>query len=258
MDKHEFINMFKEYDKNYIAALYEDIELCKKIDYDVYTKEFVTPDIYYKLKKNECRLGVNVSAEGYFQECERRVICFSIGESNNDYSEFHVVKISNKSRFRALMHRDYLGALMSLGVKRELFGDLVVDGDSCFLPVSMGIAQYISDNLTSVANCPCKVQLVDLDKEILPDIKFQDSIVLSSSLRLDNVVSGICNISRAKAVSLIDGGMVLVNYISCDRKDKLIEVNDTMTIRGYGKYKLRALAGETAKGRTRMQIGKYI
>lgn len=72
MDKKTFLNMFQEYDKNYISSIFEDIELCKNIDVPICTKEFVTPDIYYKLKVEENKLGVTVLGSGSFEECERR------------------------------------------------------------------------------------------------------------------------------------------------------------------------------------------
>lgn len=258
MDKKTFLDMFREYDKNYISSLYEDIELCRNIDVPICTKEFVTPDIYYKLKEEESRLGVTVLGSGAFEECERRILCFSTTPEEAHFYEYQILKIVNKSKFKNLTHKDYLGSLMSLGIKRELFGDLVVSEAACYFPVSNTVADYIISNLSTVGSCPCEIQQVNLEEESIPNVNFEDKTVIVTSLRLDNVVSSICNISRSRALELIEGGMVLINYLSCNRKDKLVKVQDTITIRKYGKFKLRKELGETAKGRLKLSFGKYI
>ena len=258
MEKQEFLAMFNGYDKNYISSLYEDIKLCRNIECDIYTKEFVTPDIYYKLKKNEFKMGVTVSGYGVFEDCERRMICFSAGEYLDKYYEVDVIEIKNKSKFKVLSHKDYLGSIMALGIRRELFGDLVVDGDCCYLPASKLISKYILDNLITVGNSPCDLKIIDINKSNIPKINFEDKNIIVTSLRLDNMVSSICNISRSKSNVLIESGVVLINYLSCVKKEKLLDINDTITIRGYGKFKFVSIVGETGKGRIKVAIGKYI
>ena len=237
MDKKAFLDMFKDQDKNYISGLYEDIELCRSIEVPIYTKDFLTPDVYMKLKANENKLGVMVEVNGDFEDCERRMVKFSIFHDTSEGYEFEVLVITNKSKFKNLSHRDYLGSIMALGIKRNLFGDLVVDGNRCFIPVAASVSQYIVDNLTNIGNCPCSVEVFHQEKNILPKIGFDEKTIIATSLRIDNVVPGICNVSRAKGTELINGGAVLLNYQSCDRKDKIVEINDTITIRGFGKYK---------------------
>ncbi|MEG1256312.1 YlmH/Sll1252 family protein [Clostridium sp.] len=258
MDKRTFLETFKEHDKNYISSIYEDIYLCKTIGVPIYTKEFITPDIYVNLKKQGSRLGVTVHGNGVFDHSERKMLCFSTGvDIPSDY-EVDIIKITNKSKFKNLSHKDFLGAIMSLGIKRSLFGDLVVKEDSCFVPIAKSVSPYIVGNLTTIGNCPCTIKEVDINSEIIPDINFEKKSIIATSLRLDNIIPSICNISRAKGTTLITSGAVLLNYLECDRKDKLIEINDTITIRGFGKYKLHTITGETGKGRIKLLIGKYI
>lgn len=256
MDKKAFLEMFREQDKNYISSLYEDIELCRNIEVPIYTKEFVTPDIYMKLKSSENKLGVMIDGNGVFEDSERRMIKFSVhSEASEDY-EMNTIIITNKSKFKTLGHRDFLGAIMSLGVKRNLFGDLVVENNKCYVPIATSVYQYVVDNLTSIGNCPCSIKV--MESESLPKINFEERTIIVTSMRLDNVVPGICNLSRAKGTEFINGGAVLLNYQNCDRKDKMVEMNDTITIRGFGKFKIRSIIGETGKGRIKILAGKYI
>ncbi|MEG0306301.1 MAG: YlmH/Sll1252 family protein [Clostridium sp.] len=258
MDKKTFLDVFKDHDKNYISSLYEDINLCRIIDGPIYTKEFITPDIYINLKKQESRIGVSINGNGVFTNSERKMLCFSMGTEIPKSYGIDMIQITNKSKFKDLAHKDFLGAIMSLGIKRSLFGDLVVKEDSCFVPISESVSQYIIENLTTIGNCPCTIKQIDTDSDIIPDVTFEDKSIIATSLRLDNIIPSICNISRAKGTILITSGAVLLNYLQCDVKDKLIEINDTITIRGFGKYKLHMITGETGKGRVKLLIGKYI
>lgn len=258
MDKKTFLDIFKDHDKNYISSIYEDIELCKNIEMPIYTKEFVTLDIYMNIKNNQGKLGVFVHGTGVFEDSERKMICFSINAYETLDYDIHVIKIKNKSKFKELKHKDYLGSIMALGVKRSLFGDLVVKGDACFVPMASSVSQYVQDNLTAIGNCPCSIDRVNINSEDIPKIEFEEKIIIVTSLRLDNVIPSICNMSRAKGTDLISNGSVLLNYLICNRKDKLIEMKDTITIRGFGKYKVNSIEGETSKGRIKLLIGKYV
>jgi len=224
----------------------------------IYTKEFVTPDIYMNIKNNQGKLGVFVHGTGVFEDSERKMICFSINAYETLDYDIHVIKIKNKSKFKELKHKDYLGSIMALGVKRSLFGDLVVKGDACFVPMASSVSQYVQDNLTAIGNCPCSIDRVNINSEDIPKIEFEEKIIIVTSLRLDNVIPSICNMSRAKGADLISNGSVLLNYLICNRKDKLIEMKDTITIRGFGKYKVNSIEGETSKGRIKLLIGKYV
>lgn len=258
MDKKAFLDMFKDHDKNYISSIYEDINLCKNIEMPVYTKDFITPDIYINIKKCENKLGVFVSAYGVYKYSERKMLCFKAYKEQPSNYDIDVIKITNKSKFTYLRHKDYLGAIMSLGVKRSLFGDLIVKEDTCYVPIAKNVSLYVQDNLTTIGKCPCLINLVDLSNEAIPEVNFEEKNIIATSMRLDNIVPSICNISRAKGTDLITSGAVLLNYLICDRKDKLVEIDDTITIRGFGKYKLQEIIGETEKGRSKLIIGKYI
>lgn len=258
MDKKVFLDMFRDQDKNYISGLYEDIELCRNIEVPIYTKEFVTPDIYMKLKSSENKLGVRVHGNGVFEDCERRMVKFFMHQEEAKAYELEVLKVTNKSKFKELGHRDYLGSIMGLGIKRNLFGDLVVEDNRCYIVVAASVSNYILDNLSQIGNCPCTVEIFDKERDELPKINFSEKAIIATSLRLDNVVPGICNISRGKGTEIINGGAVLLNYQICDRKDKIVEINDTITIRGFGKFKIKSIIGETGKGRIKLLVGKYI
>ena len=147
---------------------------------------------------------------------------------------------------------------MSLGIRREKLGDLIIQDTICYAPVCSDISNYIINNLNTIAHQTCQVIEFDYSVEDLPKRQFQERIIISTSLRLDGMVSSICNLSRNNAVELIASGKILLNYLQCLKKDKIIKNNDTLTIRGYGKFRIADIIGVTQKDRLKVLINQYI
>jgi RNA-binding S4 domain protein len=148
---------------------------------------------------------------------------------------------------------------MGLNIKRELMGDLILEDDRGYIPVSEKISDHILSELKQIGKAPCKVRKISLDnKENLPKYKFDDKIITVPSKRLDSIVSAITNLSRTKVIEPIEKGKVLVDYSPEKDKSKMLEMDSVITIRGYGKYRLFSDRGETKKGKERLLIKKYI
>ena len=148
---------------------------------------------------------------------------------------------------------------MGLNIKRELMGDLILEDDRGYIPVSEKISDHILSELKQIGKAPCKVREISLDStEILPKYKFDDKIITVPSKRLDSIVSAITNLSRTKVIEPIEKGKVLVDYSPEKDKSKMLEMDSVITIRGYGKYRLFSDRGETKKGKERLLIKKYI
>lgn len=182
------------------------------------------------------------------------MICF-----NNIYGipfPILILEIKNKSNFSKLKHKDYLGAIMSLGIERNKLGDLVLIENSCYIPVVEDISSYIISNLSQIGKSPVEIKIIeDLDK--LPSMQFEEIIINVQSLRVDAIVSKLINGSRNKAVDLIDSGKVLLNYVKSKDKSQEIKFNDRLTIRGTGKFIIMNLVGDTKNGKHKILVKKY-
>lgn len=256
MDKKSFLNYISYEDKNFLSNVYDKIGLAEKINKPVFTSEFYTPNLWKGILKLKNEFDINIYCNGVFEECERKMLGFS--KEPIVFFPVKLIKITNKSKFEKLEHKDYLGAIMSLGFIREKLGDLIVKDNCCYTAVGEEMASYIEYNLTTIGHCPCLVEVVeDINIE---DIKSnsQDITLISTSLRLDCVVASICNISRAKACELISGGKVLLDYEETSEKDKNVDFDSTITIRRHGKYKIVEAIGSTQSGRIRLNVKKYI
>lgn len=259
IDKNEFVSNFNSEDAYLVSNLYEKYKFSFYRGEFECSSEFYPPQIWNKLKKLENKLQVKVYLFGVFKESERRVVAFS-SEDYRGSADFpvKVIKIKNKSHFSNLKHKDYLGAIMSLGLKREKYGDLIVKNDECYVPIFKDDYNYILGNLTSVGNSPCIITESDIieAQSIMPDFKAVKLNV--SSMRLDVIVSGITNVSRSKSNDFIKAGLVLVDYLRVSRKDFDVQEGSTITVRGFGKYRICEITGNTSKGRLKLIVRKYI
>lgn len=245
---------FSDNDKVEALSLYEKYELARNKDIPMFGSDFYPPNIWKWFEMNAGSKSFKVECNGVFEEAERRMIAF-----NNIYDipyPMFLIKISHNSKFSNLSHRDYLGGILALGIERSKIGDLLVEGNSCYVPVHEDIKDYLLYNIDKIGKTSCKVEVLD-DFNELPQFKFKEEVILVSSLRADGLVSKICNISRSKAQELIDQGQVLVDYAKIKDKSQELKIGQRITIRGSGKFILGENIGNSKSGRIKIIIKKY-
>lgn len=157
-----------------------------------------------------------------------------------------------------LSHRDFLGALMGLGVVREKVGDIYVGQDQCDLIVLDTVCEFLLQNFDQAGRAKLQVTEIDIGTLEIPETKCEIVRDTVMSLRLDSVASGGFKLSRTKAASLIQGGRVQVNWRDCVKPDRLLVKGDLISARGYGKIELYEVGGVSRKGRTAIQIKRYL
>ncbi|MDP4088067.1 MAG: YlmH/Sll1252 family protein [Bacillota bacterium] len=255
MKKEDFIKFMTNEDEAAVLRLYDRLSIAEKSGKTVHTNEFYTPAIWSKVLVLSPDSNINILCDGFFEEAERRMIIFNVEDYT--YQPMKVLCIQNKSKFHELKHKDYLGAVMSLGVKREKFGDLIVNGNKCYCAVCEDIALYIEDNLSTIGHCPCEVIEVN-EYDIIPSPGFEEKVIVTTSMRADCLVSSISGLSRSKSVDLIKAGKVLINYNEIKEKDYVIVTSSTVTIRGFGKFKVGEVVGNSGSGRLKVLVKKFI
>ena len=144
-------------------------------------------------------------------------------------------QISYAKPFGTLNHRDILGALMSLGVKRELFGDIYEYEDNFYVAMDAKIYEYVKNNLIKIKRSKVKI----LESEEIITIKHQyiSKTFIVSSFRLDKVVSTLYGVPRSKAVSYIQSGFVKVNHKEVEEINYLCNNSDIISLRRHGRVK---------------------
>ena len=155
-------------------------------------------------------------------------------------------------------HRDFLGALMGVGITRESVGDICVGKDFCDFFVTAEIAPYLLQNFQSAGRAKLHLQTVELSMVQItpPDVmQIRDTI---ASLRLDSVIASGFRIKRTQAVQYITTGKVAINGLPCEKPDKLVTEGSRISVRGLGKIQLAMINGETKKGRISVCIDRFI
>ncbi|MBE6049850.1 MAG: RNA-binding protein [Clostridium sp.] len=254
MEKKELKKYFVDEELDEVLNLYEKYRLAEEREIPLFGKDFYTPNIWRFFEKNINSGYCKVESCGCFDEAERRMISF-----NNNYDipyPYKVIKITNNSKFSNEGHRNFLGSLLALGIKRSKLGDLLVKDNCCYVPVCEEIAEFILSNLKSIGKSPCKVEILTEDF-VLPKVEFTETVILVQGLRLDSIVAKLAKVARGKAQNMIEEGKVLVDYICIREKSFQVQSGERITIRGLGKYLLGDVVGNSKSGKFKVIIKKY-
>lgn len=193
--------------------------------------------------------------------CERQLIRFgSPAEYGYDAGyPITTLKISPLSVKYAekLEHRDYLGALMNLGIERELIGDIIIKDTDAYIFCISHIADYICDNLDTIRHTHIKCTVCDEDVPALKP-ELEEIRLIAASVRIDAVVASITKLSRANSNELFSSKKIFVNGQCMENKSMHLKPNDILVIRGTGKFIYIGDEGETRKGRTYLTLKKYV
>ncbi len=196
---------------------------------------------------------------GGFLCSERKVAVFYPSDEEDPPDlPFECIKISpiNPKFSENLTHRDYLGAIMNLGITRGMTGDIVIKDQDAFCFVLKKICPYICENLTSVRHTIVSAAVLD-DIEGFPEPEYDEINGFLSSLRLDSITALCARLSRTKAVSLITSERVFINGRLETSVSKTVTEDDIISIRGVGKFRIGPVKGTTKKGRTLVTVYKY-
>ena len=163
------------------------------------------------------------------------------------------------SGFCRLTHRDFLGSLLSLGIEREVLGDIELpDEHSAYLFCRSTIVPYIEEALERVGGDKITVRRVEIAPEFASFQKTQPLHDTVASARLDCVVAALANLSRDAAQQLIRDGRVELDYKIEERVDRVVPTPAAVSVRGVGKFRVLSLGEQTKKGRYRLAAEKFV
>jgi RNA-binding protein YlmH len=160
-------------------------------------------------------------------------------------------------RFAALSHRDFLGALLALGIVRGKIGDIIVGDGKCTVFAEKTVASFIVQNLIKVGAAGVKCSISDGGIAVREE-HFQRLSGTVASERLDCVVSSLTGRSRSAAAELIAGGLVSVDFETRCENSSEISGGATVSIRGHGRFVIDRLGPRTRKGRLSFEARKYL
>lgn len=204
-------------------------------------------------------VDVQIKLWGGYEDAERKVAYFYPDFLSPDEltSEISVLLIKGHD-FKKLSHRDFLGSLLGLGIKRELIGDILNHDDLCYVFCISDMAAYIKDNMIKVANVHVQIDIKDIGDITIPERKCKLINTTVASLRLDAILSAGLGESRSKVLPYITAEKVSVNWETAKSASQNLKEKDVISVRGFGRMVLEQVGGITKKGRNGIVIKRYI
>jgi len=252
----------KNEDKLFIAKLFDKAYKSERTGSITYS-DFIDP--YQKLLVSKVLLN-NINTKhllfGGYEGAERVIVIFCPDFIDcNDISLFSkLLKFIKVTAYgeHVLTHRDYLGALIGLGIRREKVGDILVDGNTASIIVMGDIAEFVELNLTKVGNTSVNAEVKDIDELEVCEPKTKEIKATVASLRIDCIASAGFGISRSKIPEYIKSERVNLNWEPVNSPSKQIKEGDVISIRGRGRIIVENITGTTKKGRIGVLIKRLI
>ncbi|OLS42030.1 RNA-binding protein [Bacillus sp. MRMR6] len=170
--------------------------------------------------------------------------------------QLSLLEIVYPMKFVKIEHPQVLGSLMSLGLKRGKFGDILVQDGTIQFFCASEIRDYIRTNLESIGRASVELKELTIKEAVLTENSWMENTITVTSLRLDTIVSGINNLSRQKSQLFIQQGLVRVNWTLIENSSFDCAEGDLISVRGYGRVKILSIEGRTKKDKWRIVIGK--
>lgn len=193
--------------------------------------------------------------EGGYPGARKKRVIF-LDHEENDFSDIVCISSRIDQRFRKITHRDVLGALMHLQIDRHSFGDFWVCEDAVHLYTSSSMADFLMQNLTRINQLNVRFEINE--ERPVQQFRTKRYTLIAASLRMDAIVSAITHSSRAQAKEMIRAGLVQLNHIVLVSPDKLCDNNDTISIRGKGRFRFIDTVRKTNSDRIAIEIEESI
>lgn len=269
MNKQEILNKYdNEEDKLLVSRVLDKLEFVQKKN-SIETTDFL--DMHQKTvaeKVLKSQKITNYICYGGYSNAERVMIIIYPEKledvfNNNQYDFNNIVRVirvilPNEMKGK-YSHRDYLGAVIKVGLKREKVGDIIVNLDEADLIVSKDISKYIVDSFKELTRfSKSDIYEESIEKLNITEPKTEVLNIIIPSMRMDSIVSELIRTSRSKALEIINAERVFVNSEVITKNSKMLKENDMITVRGKGRFKIIKILNSTKKGNLVLEVEKYV
>lgn len=202
--------------------------------------------------------ALSYTVYGGYPEAERNVLNIFPAQHKPKLPSVGALMVKWEGENDLLSHRDLLGAVVALGLRRDQVGDIIVLRDSgAAVIVVDSKTEYICANLLQVGRLPVICTPIEPDQLPLAKDDGREIKGTVASLRVDAVLSLGFGISRSRVVLLVKGGVVQVNWRPIYSPSIQLKEGDQVSLKGRGRLKIYAVEGETRKGRIHLKLKKY-
>jgi len=243
-------------DKILLALVQDKID--QRLDYEIPVNTGFLDLRQRGLVDNYCKRikGLEYRFDGGYEDAERCICLFLVGEETQA-SPLAVLRV-NKEGPTILSHRDYMGSILGLGIKREMVGDILVHEKGADILILEELSDFFLKHYEKAGRVTVKTQIVGMEEICSPMEDFEEARISVASLRLDNVIAAAFKVSRSQAAYAINGGAIYLNGQQSLKPDRLVPEASKLVFRGKGKIILQCLMGQTKKDKWSILIKRYI
>lgn len=188
---------------------------------------------------------------GPFAERQRAIIAPEYFRPEAEDFEISLFEIDYPQKFVTLQHQHILGTIMSLGIKRDQLGDILID-DRIQFTLTKQLESYIMLELNKIKGATVKLNAIPVKNMIQSKEHWRSFDTTVSGLRLDVVLKEIIRKSRSIGKQLIEKKRVKVNHTIIDSVDFQLDQGDLLSVQGYGRAMITDIGGKTKKDKIRI------
>lgn len=239
-------------EKEFYAKINEQIKQVEKNEKVILTKFLTLRE--QKILTEASKFGlIQVSFYGGYDNAERKKALLYPNTFTVD-SEFNITcfNIKYNKRYLKLTHQSVLGTLMSLKMDRSLFGDIVFIDDECFFFVTSDIEAILINEFIMINRVPITIEKNDDDLVVNGNYKLKEIII--SSMRIDNLIGRVYNLSRDNAKEYVLSKFVYKNDQIVNSPALKCEVNDIISVRKKGRFIISNLLRNTKANKIVLEI----
>lgn len=211
---------------------------------------FLSPAEQHELQTRLGYIPCGLVFHGGGENCERAAAFFLpdyMTEEMLDVSEY-LCAMKLKAYFGQPGHRDYMGALLGMGIGREWLGDIQVEGDTAYVFCMKSVLRHLL-SIEKAGRYTVKASQVPLEEVPARKVETESLSFSVMSPRLDAVAAGLFHLSRTEAAKQIAAGNVSLNYGQCLKADCIVKEGDILSLKGKGKGSISGMGGTSRKGR---------
>ncbi|MCM0598786.1 YlmH family RNA-binding protein [Periweissella fabalis] len=168
--------------------------------------------------------------------------------------ELQVLQIVYPVKFAEIKHHQILGTLANQGIERNIFGDIVGNGDIWQFVVEQKMVDFFNLQIDHIGKVKVHLIPIKLQDMIRPDDDWESMTTTVASLRLDTVISTCFNFSRSRIKAHIETGNVRVNWREMDKPDYELAINDIVSVRRFGRLQVTEVNGLTKKEKIKITV----
>ncbi|MDN2452489.1 YlmH/Sll1252 family protein [Lactobacillus sp. UCMA15818] len=255
MDKQTIYQHFRSEETSIIDEL-SSLMTQAATEYRPILTEFLNPrEVYIAQMLLNTEPDLKMKTDGLLQGAERRRVLFypEYYEPNETDFELALIWIKYPLKFATLKHSQILGALTHIGLRRNLIGDIVTDGERWQFVTAASMVNFLKIQVETIGKVRVHLEEITKAEIIIPIDEWQEIQISVSSLRLDILIAGVYNLSRKHVKDLLNSGKVVLNWMNTEKPDVEVAEHDIVSVRSYGRFRLNALQGVSKKGKIRVE-----